>query len=581
MTSRERSRRREALVLAFSWSRFFCFFIFLVFLVRFLLSSSSSYSPAILLAQGIDGINHQELVGLWRNPAMEAISEESSAASLTSTITILQTVVFPDQISIFLKYPPAVQLLTKGDLACVYLLNTSGPQSAQTRPPPLILPALHVDGDSPENQIVRCPLQPRGSIATFGLKSGSGSGPHLLSPGLVYRWDWLAYEAMIDYDNSTVVFIKGFNLRSDRLSDPNRFSCVYGSDLSGPTNKLLTSEVISIGQEIVRCKTPLAVLNGPEYSNSPFKVSVRLKGRVTLPSVARLTSRPDLNPPNPAREDPLHEMCVCTMLRNQARFLKEWIMYHSHVGVERWFLYDNNSEDNVEEVLDWLNNRNYNVSRHVWPWIKSQESGFAQCALRARGRCKWVGFIDIDEFIHFPSNSTVLDVLQNYTGQNDVGEIRTSCYNFGPSGLTQAPSKGVTVGYNCRVIGPERHKSIVRPEALSPTLMNVVHHFRLKDGYKHVTQDRPVMVINHYKYQVWQVFKEKFYRRVATYVADWQDEQNVQSRDRAPGLGTQPIEPSDWPTRFCEVTDTRLRDRVLRIFDDGETKMLPWETSDV
>lgn len=574
MTFKERSRRREALVLAFSWSRFFCLFIVLFFLSRFLLSSSfSSSTPSLLIAK--DGVRHHELVGVWRNPAMEAVSEESSTSR--STVTIVQTVVFPDQISVFLKYPPTVQLFTKDDLVCVYLSNSSGPPPVQ---PPLTLPALSIDGDSPENQIVRCPLQPRGSKVTLGLKSGSDGGPHLLSPGPVYRWNWLAYEALIDYDNTTIVFIKGFNLRSDKLSDPTRFCCVYGWDLTGPTNNfLLRSEVISIGEEIVRCKTPLAVLNGPHDFNRPIKVSVRFKGRATLPSVAQPMTRPDLSPPIGDHENPFHEMCVCTMLRNQARFLKEWIMYHSHVGVQRWFLYDNNSEDDTDEVIDWLNYHNYNVSRHDWPWIKSQESGFAHCALRARRRCKWVGFIDVDEFLHFPSNATLHDVLQNYT--EPVGEIRTNCYNFGPSGLTRAPSKGVTVGYTCRMGAHERHKSIVRPEALSPTLMNVVHHFRLKDGYEHVTQDWPVMVINHYKYQVWEVFKDKFYRRVATYVADWQDEQNVGSRDRAPGLGTQPIEPSDWSTRFCEVTDTRLRDGVLRIFADRETKMLPWETSDV
>lgn len=132
------------------------------------------------------------------------------------------------------------------------------------------------------------------------------------------------------------------------------------------------------------------------------------------------------------------------------------------------------------------------------------------------------------------------------------------------------------VGYTCRMNTPERHKSIVRPEALNPSLINVVHHFHLKDGMRYVNMDRGVMVINHYKYQVWEVFKEKFYRRVATYVADWQDKENVGSKDRAPGLGTKAVEPPDWPSRFCEVNDTGLRDWVLRTFSDPNTGLLPW-----
>jgi hypothetical protein len=88
------------------------------------------------------------------------------------------------------------------------------------------------------------------------------------------------------------------------------------------------------------------------------------------------------------------------------------------------------------------------------------------------------------------------------------------------------------------------------------------------------------MVINHYKYQGWEVFKEKFYRRVATYVADWQNEENVGSRDRAPGLGTRPVEPSDWAERFCEVNDTGLRDQVFEKFKDKKTQRLVWEKAE-
>jgi hypothetical protein len=117
----------------------------------------------------------------------------------------------------------------------------------------------------------------------------------------------------------------------------------------------------------------------------------------------------------------------------------------------------------------------------------------------------------------------------------------------------------------------------VKPEALNSTLINVVHHFHLSEGFRYVNADRGVLAINHYKYQVWEVFKEKFYRRVATYVADWQNEQNVGSKDRAPGLGTRAVEPPDWSSRFCEVTDTGLRNLVLQKFMDPLTNHLPWE----
>lgn len=59
-----------------------------------------------------------------------------------------------------------------------------------------------------------------------------------------------------------------------------------------------------------------------------------------------------------------------------------------------------------------------------------------------------VGFIDVDEFLHLPSNFTLLDVLINYSDSSPrVGELRTSCLTFGPSGFSNAPEEGVMAGF--------------------------------------------------------------------------------------------------------------------------------------
>ncbi|PQQ07053.1 glycosyltransferase family 92 protein [Prunus yedoensis var. nudiflora] len=238
------------------------------------------------------------------------------------------------------------------------------------------------------------------------------------------------------------------------------------------------------------------------------------------------------------------------MLWNQAPALKEWVMYHAWLGVERWFIYDNNSDDGIEDVVQELELQAYNVSRQSWPWIKTQEAGFSRCALRARDECHWVGFFDVDEFFYFPrafrhhrgdgvpGENSLRNLVSNYSYSPTIGEIRTDCHSFGPSGLSSHPSQGVTVGYTCRLQGPERHKSIVRADLLDVTLLNVVHHFRLD-----------------------------------------KEDQNQGSKDRAPGLGTEAIEPPNWRLRFCEVWDTGLKDYVLGYFADPATGSLPWEKS--
>lgn len=547
-----RDRRRVNVV---SWSRFFWCTLFVVFscviftgftFSTFHLFFGETFRPVVVSA--------------WRKPAMEAII--SGDSTTPPSVSVRETVIFPDQAMVFLKYPPSARLLTIEDIDCVYF----SPNSAE---PQLRQPPIGVDSDEDADvQIVRCPLQPRGFSAALAIKLDGRvlSGPK-------HRWDSLVYEALIDRDNTTVVFVKGLNLRPGRVSNASRFECVYGWDFRTP-RFLLRSDVVSIAQEIVRCNTPLSVLGGLTRENNSVRVSVRIKGgKAILRSIAQPGHQPPLDSPN----QKAHEMCICTMVRNQARSLKEWVVYHSKLGVEQWFIYDNNSEDDTASMVESLSDTGYNITRHVWPWIKTQEAGFAHCALRARHSCEWVGFIDVDEFFHLPSGLYLKDVLRNESRPENVAELRVSCYSFGPSGLKKAPKQGVMVGYTCRVTAPERHKSIVRPEALNLTLINVVHHFHLREGFEFINMDRGVMVINHYKYQVWDVFKEKFYRRVATYVADWTEEQNVGSKDRAPGLGTRAVEPPDWSERFCEVQDTGLKDRVLQVFADPQTRVLPWQ----
>ncbi|PWA91270.1 hypothetical protein CTI12_AA090540 [Artemisia annua] len=483
--------------------------------------------------------------------------------------SIQARVSFPDHVLLLVKKldvglgSDPVEFGVENRLECVYRSNGTGGQRGVDR-----LDVLSVDEYTDDRLIVRCPLLGNGKGKGRNFTEVSGLRRRGVMVGVgdddkTNRWENLAYEAVLD-GNTAVVFVKGISHRQDKESDPNQFT-------------------ITAAQEVVRCVLPRSMAMHPEKARGvratvSFRMP-RVRGRsrrVVVPSVARIDT--ELGARSEKRE-----LCACTMLWNQGRSIREWIMYHSWLGVEKWFIYDNNSDDEITDVIKNLNFEGYNVSRHVWPWIKTQEAGFSHCALRARSECNWVSFMDVDEFYYFPYNKgysgqgSLKTLVSNYTNSSTIGEIRTSCHSFGPSGLTSRPRKGVMVGYTCRLQSPERHKSIIRPDALDTTLMNVVHHFHLKKGFTFMDLHQNVAVINHYKYQVWEVFRAKFYRRVATYVADWKDNQNEGSRDRAPGLGTEAIEPPDWRRQFCEVWDTGLRDFVLANLADVTNGVLPWD----
>ena len=93
------------------------------------------------------------------------------------------------------------------------------------------------------------------------------------------------------------------------------------------------------------------------------------------------------------------------MVWNQARAMKEWVIYHAWLGVEKWYIYDNNSDDEIDDVVRELEVKGYNINRVVWPWIKSQEAGFSHCSLRAKEECKWVCLLMRCGFIFYAAYS--------------------------------------------------------------------------------------------------------------------------------------------------------------------------------
>lgn len=568
-------------------SLFLClsFFAFLLFL-----SSSRWFSIAAASFRPVLDASSTTLSRLSTSVSKSTL--DNSLSSKYSPLRIESRVLFPDHLLLIVTG----ELRRDDKLDCSYGKSVSRSFNQEI----LKQSVLSTDRYDEFRSIARCPLPPRNySASAVDLRRGSeGVDDHWLVRNRqpIASWERLVYEAAIDGD-TVIVFAKGLNLRPHKESNPTEFNCHFKLGNSKDNGEyVLTTKAVTAAQEIIRCPLPAGVVSsldkekGIRVTVSRGSVNTKAHLQVTLPSVARLFNS-KLN--KLQRKQEKHELCVCTMVWNQAAALREWIMYHAWLGVGRWFIYDNNSDDGIEEVIQELNLEDYNISRLTWPWIKTQEAGFSHCALRARDECKWVGFFDVDEFFYFPSkyrhqreyltagrnalHSLIADSSSSTSNSTTIAEIRTACHSFGPSGLTSHPPQGVTMGYTCRLQSPERHKSFIRPDLLDMTLLNVVHHFQLKQGFGFFDVSKSNAVINHYKYQAWETFRAKFFRRVATYVVDWHEAQNEGSKDRAPGLGTEAIEPSNWRLQFCEVWDTGLRDFIQILFSDPLTGFLPWE----
>lgn len=538
-----------------------------------------------------------------------------------TTMYIEDVISLDSKVLVLIQKPPNVEFPNKESLECRYGDTTHFLYRKVT--------ALHLYSD---RAALLCSAPPQDfpwdvNSILIEVEQSQEIHPKVTIHGQPLQWSAgnVVYESF-PTETDVVVFVHGIDhtrgahlpvlAKHERLM---QFQCVYGG--------YFETHVTAQAQEVFRCPHPPVNV---VHQFAGKKISIRFEGKV-LPSVAYYNPHGELSPPerettvnrklmlaaSEGASVPKHHVCSCTMIYNGAKFLKEWVYYNSHLGVEKFFLYDNNSEDDLDEVLAALGRGGFEIQKLAWPWVKTQEAGFSHCSLVARNECKWMLFTDIDEFF-FPSkrflnasseqehevaevptgiiapqagilprteNSSILAgfIEAATTGhdlKNKVGQISTFCHNFGPSGWTVSPPQGVTQGYTCRLKKTERHKSIVLLSSIHNSLENVIHHFSLKRGYGRKLIRPGTAVINHYKFQAWDEFKTKFHRRAATYVADWTEDRNHASKDRVPDLGTKAIKPADWESRYCEVQDFRLRNYTQLIFgsyDRGNTLHLPWE----
>jgi hypothetical protein len=247
---------------------------------------------------------------------------------------------------------------------------------------------------------------------------------------------------------------------------------------------------------------------------------------------------------------------IAAIIKNEAPYLKEWIEYHKLIGVEKFYLYDNYSDDNTFDVL-----KPYIESSEVcylkWPpagtdaedgaeldiiklekkmkpvWIspstKIHRSEFVQVnaynhAIRAcRNKTKYLAIIDADEFIVPVQKENLVEVINEITAAHPKNSIAAmhvlwEVYGFGgnrhkPDGLviehyTRRTDKPATVGkmiFDRKNIG----KTIVNPR--------VVIKYHIHEGIcfwfkKRLKIGEDVLRINHYWTKSYDEFCAKMKR---------------------------------------------------------------------
>jgi Glycosyltransferase family 92 len=177
----------------------------------------------------------------------------------------------------------------------------------------------------------------------------------------------------------------------------------------------------------------------------------------------------------PALRRPRFELAVCAIFRNEAAYLAEWVEFHRRRGVERFWLYDNRSEDGWRDELEPFGEL---VEVTEWPQVPGQFRAYADCLKRHRTHARWIAFIDLDEFLFSPTGRTIPDVLRAFEGATGVA---VNWRVYGANGHETRPPGRVLENYQWRAADSHpanlHVKTIVNPRRTS-TLVQNPHFFR-------------------------------------------------------------------------------------------------------
>ena len=139
----------------------------------------------------------------------------------------------------------------------------------------------------------------------------------------------------------------------------------------------------------------------------------------------------------------MDQISLCLIVKDEERFLPEWIDYHILIGVDRFYIYDNESQIDLSQVLADYINRGW-VVLQKFPGKAVQLKAYKHCLDLFGKKTHWMGFVDADEFI-VPKNGKNLKVfLADY--ESFAGLAINSVF-FGKNGHLKRPEGGQILNY--------------------------------------------------------------------------------------------------------------------------------------
>lgn len=230
-----------------------------------------------------------------------------------------------------------------------------------------------------------------------------------------------------------------------------------------------------------------------------------------------------------------YNLSACAVIRNESRYLKEWLEYHLLAGVDHFYLYNVESTDAYFSVLkpyiksgivtfiQWPNLGRFFENTPALSSLSTDLPIYENAAkYKAIHETKWLVFVDINEFLLSPHVDTLTEILEKY---DDFPAV-VLCSDYFDASVMYGLSERQLVIENTELtnepfkpIEKKILKTIFKPN-LTENFFWPPYAFEFKEKKSPVLLSKKELRINHYAS-----------RKVGVYThASWKEKIRVDSR---------------------------------------------------
>ena len=219
---------------------------------------------------------------------------------------------------------------------------------------------------------------------------------------------------------------------------------------------------------------------------------------------------------------------------NESMVIEEWLQHYIWQGVEHFYLIDNGSTDNYEEIIGPYLDK---ISLVKWTETASQVKHYNRALehFDIKNQTKWLLVCDLDEFLFSPTFPNIKEYLE----KQDASCINVSMTMFGSRDEYEQPPS-IRKGFLYREKKLHEHGKAI---LLSKKINTLDVHFHTVDGPS--IRDDTNLQLNHYQIMSKEYFdKVKKVRPDVAFSVNARDDEYFKKRD------------------IREMEDTKLSDMI-------------------